>query len=143
MQRGTAPPPAAFCAAVPQKMQVKNQLKWVSCGSMSVLAPPQARRSHSRRVGRELSRLRPEHRLKQPQRRTRIGALLRPATDGEVRKERAFYFDLIKDYPDAVYNHVRRELTCGTAPEGHSLISSTPPFSRRLDKFKTKAAGRE
>lgn len=72
---------------------------------MSVLVPPPARRWHSRRVGRELSRLRHQHRLKRPQ---RIDALLPPATDDAVRKQRALNFDLIKDYLDAVYNHVAR-----------------------------------
>ncbi len=97
---------------------------------------------------RHLARLRREHLWKRPARRARIGALLPPAQDEAESSRRALYFDLIEDHLDAVYNHVRRELTylecSGAVAPGalsvHELVDAVilkglERFDARPDEF--------
>ena len=103
------------------------------------------------RVDRHVARLKHEPEYKRPARRRRIGAPLPPARDAAEADRRAFFFDLIEDHLDTVYNTVRRELTylecSGSVPTGYlsvrdlvdaTILNGLNRFERRPTEFSVR-----
>uniref|UniRef100_UPI0025FBA0C0 sigma-70 family RNA polymerase sigma factor n=1 Tax=uncultured Brevundimonas sp. TaxID=213418 RepID=UPI0025FBA0C0 len=102
-------------------------------------------------VDRHVARLKHEPEYKRPARRRRIGAPLPPARHAAEADRRAFFFDLIEDHLDTVYNSVRRELTylecSGSVPAGYlsvgdivdaTILNGLNRFERRPTEFSVR-----
>lgn len=102
-------------------------------------------------VDRHVARLKHEPEYKRPARRRRIGAPLPPARHAAEADRRAFFFDLIEDHLDTVYNTVRRELTylecSGSVPAGYlsvgdivdaTILNGLNRFERRPTEFSVR-----
>ena len=102
-------------------------------------------------VDRHVARLKHEPEYKRPARRRRIGAPLPPARDAVEADRRAFFFDLIEDHLDTVYDTVRRELTylecSGSVPAGYlsvgdivdaTILNGLNRFERRPTEFSVR-----